>query len=322
MEDLKKNKEKEGKNQKDYAFYPDGKKKRILYDYGLPFSKELAKALDSQLGRVSFEKKASLIIYDGGIGEGKTTLMVHSADYLMGAYEPQEDGTYIYNSDKIISFTNQLAMGGKDFSKKLKVCHIKKLIVVIYDEAGDFSRRGALTRLNGLINRIFETYRGFKIVVLLGLPSLRSLDGSLLDKSIIRMGLHCYDRNPQYGNFKAYSLYRLHYIMHKMSKMVIKSKAYSFTYPNFRGHFLDLQPKRSLELDDFSTKGKFAMMDEGEIKFEGLVSYSDMASKLNLSVAWVKKKVVKLKIKEKRFYKKRKYFLAEVLDKLADEIGQ
>jgi len=28
MEDLKKNKEKEGKNQKDYAFYPDGKKKK------------------------------------------------------------------------------------------------------------------------------------------------------------------------------------------------------------------------------------------------------------------------------------------------------
>lgn len=313
MEEIEENKGK-------YALYPDGMRKRVLYGHGLPFSLELAKNLDSQISRVSFENKASLILYDGGIGEGKTTLMVHSADYLMGAYEPQEDGSYIYNDEKLISFQDQLAMGGKAFSQKIRVCHIKKLVVVIYDEAGDFSRRGALTRLNALINRIFETYRGFKIVVLLGLPSARSLDGSLLDKCIIRMSIHCLNRNVQYGNFRAYSLYRLHYIIHKMTKLVIKSKAYDFTSPNFRGHFLDLMPKRSLKLDNFSTKGKFSMMEEGEIQFEGLVSYQDISRKLNRSIVWVKKKIAKFKIKEKRYYKRRKYFKAEVLDHLADEL--
>jgi hypothetical protein len=245
--------------------------------------------------------------------------MVHSSDYLLGAYEPQEDGSYIYNPIKETSFTNQLAMGGKAFAQKLKVCYTKKLITVIYDEAGDFSRRGALTRLNALVNRIFETYRGFKIIVLLGLPSARSLDASLLDKCIIRMSVHCYGRNTQYGSFKVYSLYRLHYIMDKMSKLVIKSKAYNFTYPNFRGHFLDLIPRRSKELDAFSTKGKFAMLEEGEIQFEGLLSYQDMASKLNRSIIWVKKKIKDFNIKEKKIYKKRKYFNGEILDRLADE---
>ena len=310
----------EKKTKGKWAVYPDGLRKRVRYDHGLPFSLEMAKNLDSQLNRVTFERKASLILFDGGIGEGKTTLMVHCADYLMGAYEPAEDGTYIYNEEKVIKFKDQLAMGGADFSKKLKICHTKGLVVCVYDEAGDFSRRGALTRLNALINRIFETYRGFKIVVLLGLPNARSLDSSLLDKCIIRLSFHCHDRNVQYGNFKAYSLYRLHYIMHKMSKLVIKSKAYSFTYPNFRGHFLDLPPKRSRELDLFSTKGKLAMMEEGAIKFEGLVSYQDMAQKLNRSVVWVKKKITEYKIKEKKYYKRRKYFAGEVLDRLADEV--
>ena len=49
----------------------NGKKKRILYNYGLPFSKDLARNLDEQKERVK-GRKASLIIIDGGIGEGKT----------------------------------------------------------------------------------------------------------------------------------------------------------------------------------------------------------------------------------------------------------
>ena len=39
----------------------------------------------------------------------------------------------------------------------------KGLHVIVYDEAGDFNRRGALTKSNAQLNRAFEACRAFKI---------------------------------------------------------------------------------------------------------------------------------------------------------------
>jgi len=302
-----------------YEKNENGTNKRILYDYGLPFSKELANNLDKQKERVD-GRKASLIIIDGGIGEGKTTLMVHCADYLSGAYPKNDEGYYVYDEEKTIKFKDQLAMGGEEFSNKLTFCFTNKLAVCIYDEAGDFSRRGALTKLNSMVNRLFETFRGLQVIVIMGLPSIRVLDSSLLDKNIIRFGLHCECRNSKYGNFKGYSAYKLNYIIHKMNKLVIKNKAYDFTFPNIRGHFLDLPSERSKKLDKFSTKGKSDLLKVNELKYSGLVNYKDIAKDVRRSVIWVKKMIAKKNIKHNDIYKNAKYFDASVINVLVEEI--
>lgn len=291
----------------EYAYYPDLKiKKRCLYNHGLPFSTGLDLNLDDIKLRVE-KNKAALIVIDGGVGEGKTTLCVECAEYITGLE---------------LIFKEQLAMGGGDFARKLKICFKAGYFIVIYDEAGDFNKRGALTRFNAMLNRIFETYRAFKILVILCLPSFSVLDNSLFDKQIPRLLLHCEDRNELYGNYKGYSLYRMFYLREKMKKLVVKPFAYSLVEPNFRGHFLDLKPARAKELDKFTISGKLDILDESEIVFEGMLSFYELSEKLEMSVSWIKKKMMALEIKERKVHKNRKYFDQGVLEILVEVIEQ
>jgi len=277
-------------------------KKRYLYDHGLPFSTCLDVNLDDVKLRVK-KNKAALIVIDGGVGEGKTTLAVECAEYI---------------TEVELIFKEQLAMGGSDFAKKLKICFKAGYFVVIYDEAGDFNKRAALTRFNAMLNRIFETYRAFKILVILVLPSFAVLDNSLFDKQIPRLLIHCEDRNDNYGNYKGYSLYRMFYIREKMKKLTVKPFAYNLVEPNFRGHFLDLKPDRAKELDKFTISGKLDILDSGQIAFDGLLSFNDLASKLDLSISWIRKKMTALDIKQSKIYKNRKYYDQGVLDILSE----
>jgi len=106
----------------------------------------LCKNIDTQIKRVK-NKMASLIIIDGGVGSGKTHSGVSIADYI---------------NITEIDLKNQVGLGGEDFEKKLKWCVENNKKVILYDEAGDFSRRGAITGFNKRLNRIFETYRTFE----------------------------------------------------------------------------------------------------------------------------------------------------------------
>jgi len=281
--------------------------KNYLYEHGLPFSQKLADNLNDLKDRVKVQKKASLIVIDGGVGEGKTTLAVHVADFL--------------ESEHII-FKDSLGLGGIDFSKKLKSCYDKKKLSVIYDEAGDFNRRGALTRFNAMLNRIFETFRAFQIIVILCLPSFHVLDEQLLDKQIPRLLIHVQGKTTKYGSFKAYSLYRMFYIKHKMKKMIVKPFAYKYTEPNFVGHFLDLTPERSQELDDYSTKGKLDILDMAEVKFDGLLSFKDMAERLNRSTTWVRVTLKKLRIEPKTIIKRVNYYDPQMINILYDQMDK
>jgi len=280
-----------------------------IYENGLPFSKSLIEPLQDLFDRVHKHRKASMLIIDGGVGEGKTTLAVHITDVLnkMGGQPPLD-----------LDVADQIGMGGVEFAKKLKICYVNKLLVVVYDESGDFNRRGALTRLNAMLNRIFETFRAFKIVVILCLPLFCVLDQDLFDKKIPRLLLNCYDREDSYGNFRAYSLYRMMYLKKKMEKLTIKDYAYTMVEPNFYGHFKDLAPKRSEQLDKLSTKGKIKELDQAGIKFEGLVTYQDIATKLVRSIQWIRDAMKELNIRHKKIINKAKYFDKAVIDLLAD----
>jgi hypothetical protein len=277
-----------------------------VYKNGLPFCNTLRTNLDLQVKRIE-SRKASLIIVDGGVGEGKTTLAVHIADRI--------------NRGPII-FKEQLAMGGKDFLSKLRICFTKKHPVIIYDEAGDFNRRGALTRFNAMLNRTFETYRAFKIIVILVLPSFGVLDNDIFDKKIPRLLVNCWQRGQTYGNYRGYSLYRMMYLRDKMKKLIVKPLAYTFTNPNFYGQFKDLSADRSKELDKMSTEGKIKELKGAEVKIQGLLSYSDLATKLSCSISKIQKHLKELGIKAHKYIDKKAYYKEEIVDTLADHIDE
>jgi hypothetical protein len=275
----------------------------------LPFSKKLADNLDYIHERVFAKNKAGMIIIDGGVGEGKTTLGVHIVDYLN-----QKKGMPLLDLKEL----DQLAMGGTDFAKKLLICNAKSFPIILYDEAGDFNKRGSLTRFNALINRTFETYRAFKVIVVLLLPSFSVIDNDLFDKSIPRLLLHVHSRSEKQGSGDGFSLYRMFYIREKMKKLIVKPQAYKIVEPNFYFHFKDLEPVRSRLLDLASTRGKIKELKHAEIRFEGLVSYSDIAKKVNRSEIWVKQILKAMKIKPERRFERRFYFHQSTTDRVLD----
>jgi hypothetical protein len=217
----------------------------IKYDNGLPFTQRLGDNLTGLCNRVE-EKKASLMIVDGSMGLGKTTIAVECGDYI---------------EKKEINLNEQIGLGGLDFQVKLSNAIKKSYKVMIYDEAGDFNRRGSVTGFNQMINRIFETFRGFKIIIILCLPSFIVLDKSLFDKGIPRLLIHIRDRNDHCGCFAGYSLAKMYHIRERAKDTIITPDVYNKVYPNFWGHFLNIHPQRSQELDIISTNAKIKTLD-------------------------------------------------------------
>lgn len=279
-----------------------------LYSYGLPFEKQLGINYDDLNERVK-NNKASLILFDGGVGEGKTTALVQALDYFN-----KVNGFPEYDIKEGI----QLAMGGADFLKKLDKCYEARLPVIAYDEAGDFNRRGSLTQFNAMLNRTFETFRAFKIVVLVGLPNFSVLDQQLFDNQIPRLLLHLEHRSKNQGNFKAYSLYGMLQLKAIMKKAVVKPFAYKIIEPNFVGHFKNLIEDRSKTLDHISIKSKIDILRKSEAKIEGLMNYPELAKKLMKSITWVRQTVVKLKIKPSRKINRLSYFTEDHLARLSE----
>jgi len=282
--------------------------KKIIYDHGLPFSECLGVNYDDLHKRIE-NNKASLCIIDGAVGEGKTTALIQGIDYFN-----KLNGLPEYD----IKEGTQLAMGGSDFLRKLEECFINKLPVIAYDEAGDFNRRGSLTQFNAMLNRTFETFRAFKIMVLVGVPNFAVLDQQLFDNQIPRMLLHLSNRTENQGNFSGYSLYGMLQMKAVMKKLTVKSYAYKLIHPNFKGHFLDLEPQRSKTLDLVSMKSKIDILRKSEAKVEGLMNYPELGRKLNRSIVWVKKVVSKLKLKPIRTINRAKYFNQEQLAQITE----
>ncbi len=282
-------------------------------NYKPPFHSMLAENLIDLDKRVFEQNKAGMIIIDGGVGEGKTTLAVEIVDFFNSVHGlPLVD----------LKGLSQLAMGGEDFAKKLLVCHAAGFPVLAYDEAGDFNKRGSLSRFNALLNRTFETYRAFKIIVIIILPSFSVLDNQLFDKNIPRLLLRVHGRGMKQGKGKAFSLYRMLYIREKMKKLVVKSDAYGLVEPNFYFQFKNLNPERCRLLDLASTRGKIKSLKIAEIRFEGLVSYSDLARKVNRSELWVKLALKQLRLKPVRRFERRFYFSQESMDVLLNYIDE
>ena len=89
-----------------------GYPKKSLFDgSGLPFDTKTRENIDDQVERIS-KRQASLVVIDGTMGKGKTTLGCHIANYVNGSH---------------IDFDSQYGMGGKQFMKKIDIATDKKM---------------------------------------------------------------------------------------------------------------------------------------------------------------------------------------------------
>jgi predicted AAA+ superfamily ATPase len=100
--------------------------------------------IDEQLKRIE-NKKPSVMVIDGVHSGGKTTFAGHIGQYVESKYNQEFD------------YANQVGKGMDKFLEKLKWCRENgRKKFCIYDEAEDFDRKGAMSKLNRLLNRIFS----------------------------------------------------------------------------------------------------------------------------------------------------------------------
>lgn len=276
-----------------------------MYKSGLYFSEIVAVNIQDGLHRVKIGK-ATCFIIDGGVGEGKTTLGVHLADYINKVNGLPEISLELNDHP-------QIAMGGKEFSKQMRQCYLKRLPVILYDEAGDYARRQAMTTFNAFLNRIFETYRAFKIVVIICLPNQYVLDNTLFDNKIPRLLLHCEGRTERQGNFKGYSLKRMFFIRGLMRKLEDKNYSYKVNEPCFYGHFLDLPKDRAKKLDALTIKGKMEVLKETEAHLGNLLSMAEVSSKTGYNPNTLRQKFKQLGIKPVTKIGKNVYYNKDIL---------
>lgn len=236
--------------------------------FGLPTQKNILAIKE----RIVVKRKAGLIIIDGFSGEGKTTLGVEILEFYQGFK---------------IDYETQYAMGGEQFKHKLNLCRKKGLSVILYDEAGDYSKRGALTTFNKDLNRTFQTFRTYQILVILQLPNFDILEQQIFLEGIPRLLLNCHGRTQEYGNIRGYGLKEMFWLKYNMSREVVKPLAYNKVIPNFRDHFKDLPKARSLELDRISTEGKAEILNNQTINRDEEYSIKQVEKLLNRSFSWI-----------------------------------
>lgn len=277
-----------------------------LYSYGKPFSQIVCKVMNSVRDRIEM-KKAAIVVIDGGLGSGKTTLAIHLAEEYQGTP---------------INLEHQYAFGGDQFIEKLNICNELGYKVVIYDEAGDFSRRNALSEFNRKINMVFDTFRVFSIMVIVVLPIFSVLDKHLFDLQVPRLLFNCHARKKYQGNFRAYSLDKMNHLRFKMRdrKFISENIAYSLVTPNFRGHFLDLTPEKSKELEGITLEGKTGILTDNILKSKGLVSKEFFMKRLGKTKQTVERYMREEGVKPEVIYKNKAYYHKELLEFLSEKV--
>lgn len=279
-----------------------------LYDNGFPFTDGVAINLEDCYERIK-NKTASLIVIDGGLGQGKTTFMIHCLDHI----------NKINGLPPVDIAGCQFAMGGLEFEDKLEECFKKGFHCIGYDEGGDFNRKGALTKFNQLLNRIFQTIRAYNCVVFIALPCFLVLDTDLYTNDIVQGIFHLHNKKQgKYGDFKLYDLHTALYMKKIAKDHSNPLMVYNRVVPNLEGHFKDLEISRSIQLDKVGMSKKRSIKGKARIQYEGLLHYADLANKLFKSVDWCRRAVSSLKIKPVKEINRVKYFSPEVLNLLAD----
>lgn len=277
--------------------------KKYLYENNTPIGEKLNNDLQLIIERTR-QKHASIIIIDGGFGSGKTTLGVECGDIIQNT---------------LLNLETQIARGGDEFQEKLDQCIKNNYKIIVYDEAGDFDKRGALTSFNKRLNRSIDICRQFGIIIILCLPTIKVIDEQMFYKQIVRYLIHCDKRTPLQGSYKVYSLNAIFILLDKMSKTKNIPMTYEQVIPNYKEHFLDLKPERAETLEKISLEGKKGILSENIIRAKGYNNIKDMSRKLLRSTRWIKEKIKKHDFQSTLIYRRTKYYDQEVYATLEAE---
>lgn len=251
-----------------------------------------------QLKRIQ-NNKASLIVVDGPLGSGKTTLSVSFADFIQR---------------KPINLQEQLSMGGDDFQSKLQICIDKGHRVLIYDEAGDFSKKAVMTKFNRNLSRIFDTFRTYKMIIILVLPDAMKLDNHIISSRVSRLLIHCEERSETSGKYRVFSLSDFYWIAYHAKQQIVKPKAYSMQRPLYVEYFHPLPKKRQTELDEISTASKREILDKNVLASRGLVDLKMICNEIGIVDKTAKKYIKQLDVKPSAVLGQRHYFEANIVD--------
>lgn len=215
-----------------------------VYEHGLPYSEDLSKEVITPISK-KLKRIPRVLIIDGTSGTGKTTLATEIADEITGQEIDLDPETCI-----------QLARGGLELTEKAEECKKKGFKVIIYDEASDLNRRGAMTRFNREMTTFFATYRSLGMLIIICIQSVHQLD--VVNDLGLTVGLiHLHDPQNHYTNYMVYDLENLSYLLTFMDKNPRRRrKAYGISKGYKRGRFLDLPPKRAKQLETLSNTQK------------------------------------------------------------------
>lgn len=198
-----------------------------------------------------------LILVGGRPGTGKTTLGVEIADFI----EKNKINLDMENHP-------QLCMGYKPLIPNALICHRNKKRVIIYDEAGDFSKKATLTKASREIQQFFERCRALGLHMILVCPNPLEIDGSLFKIPGLIQGLifidGSSDHDSTYGVYDADGIGWLKYYASKWPYH--PHMPYKLCKPYMRGKFLDLEPERAEQLGFISTGDKIASMKKMDKK--------------------------------------------------------
>lgn len=295
-----------------------------LYTDGLPFYTDkilnrLKRDLDKIFDRVKYNNLPAIILIEGPSGMGKSTLMTHILDY----YHKKAFNSEIDLKDRI-----QLSTGMRDFEVKLRECYEKGFESCGYDEAGDYSKRGSLTKLNRDMNRKVETMRAFKIIGIISLPYFNVLDNYLFDQQIIVSMFRCYGKKQNnqfpdkgYSKFKAYSSYRIGLLRHYIKKYG-KAVGYKMVTPNYHGTFKDLPPERSQLLNKISTDIKLNINLASEMGSRGLITKNQIATQYGYSTSRITHILLKYKVLPAKNISGKNYYDNKTLRVIEDHINE
>jgi len=254
------------------------------------------------------KNKPNLIIIDGVSSSGKTTLGVQCMDALNKACGfPEVD----LGSECI-----QVGTGVNDFIKKLRICAEKGLPCVMFDEAGEYNKRGWNTQLNKVMDSIIDTFRAYKITIFMVLHDFAELPKHVWSTRIVSTLIHLKERKSTYGRAFFYSQERIYWIIKYKKDAVYPEYAYNKEHYNVKVLFRNLIPERAKQLDVLSTQHKKRKLDQSDIKLNGLVNAKLIAEQLGMSKVWVDKKLILVKAKPERVYKLSKYYDKSMVDKL------
>lgn len=255
----------------------------------------------------------AVITIDGGQGSGKTTLAIELADainHLTGKTEVN-----LKEKENV-----QYGVGAEQFLKKLPESSAQQYLINIYDEGGDYSRKGALSRFNKAMDQAMATVRVYKSIIIIVCHDFSKLPREMFDKQIVTVLIHCKQRSPEsgYSTAEVYDYNNLCYVLYNKKQTIVPEYAYKGA--NFHFRFKDITPTRSKQLTILGATKKKELWEGTQIKMQGFLTYKDLATKIGKSIPTIKRLLRELKIKPETTHKKKNYYNPNILDTLPKRI--